>query len=121
MDFFELQAQAKRNTAWLVLLFVLAVGFITVAIYGAVRLVLERSSWGTAQASFFEPALFAQVAVATLAVVGLGSLYKTIAVRGGGAVVARDLGAVAVDPATNDLHERQLLNVVEEMAIAAGI
>jgi Zn-dependent protease with chaperone function len=39
----------------------------------------------------------------------------------GGAVVAIDLGARPLMPFTQDLNERKLLNVVEEMALAAGV
>jgi Zn-dependent protease with chaperone function len=40
--------------------------------------------------------------------------------KGGGAVVARQLGGRRVDPDTHDPLERRLLNVVQEMAIASG-
>lgn len=50
-----------------------------------------------------------------------GSLYKTMSLSGGGATVAEMLGGRHVPAATTDLQQRQLLNVVEEMAIAAGM
>ena len=58
--------------------------------------------------------------VGTLGVILLGSLFKTISLRKGGAVVANDLGGRLVIPGTGDADERRLLNVVEEMAIASG-
>ncbi|MEI6862166.1 MAG: M48 family metallopeptidase, partial [Verrucomicrobiota bacterium] len=57
----------------------------------------------------------------TLAVVGLASLYKWNEFSGGGSAVAESVGARRVEPNTSDLRERQLLNVTEEMAIAAGL
>lgn len=39
----------------------------------------------------------------------------------GGSYVAESAGGVLVDPLTRDPHERQLLNIVQEMAIAAGV
>jgi Zn-dependent protease with chaperone function len=50
----------------------------------------------------------------------VGTLYKSIALQEGGAVVVRLLGGRLVDPASSALEERELLNVVEEMALASG-
>ena len=61
------------------------------------------------------------VSAATLAVIGLASLYKWTQFRGGGAAVAESVGGRRVDPHTTDPREHQLLNVVEEMAIASGL
>ncbi|MCX6866244.1 MAG: M48 family metallopeptidase [Verrucomicrobia bacterium] len=65
------------------------------------------------------------MAITVTAVVGgailLGSLFKLAQLSAGGEVVARDLGGRLIDPSTSDSGERRLLNVVEEMAIAAGI
>ncbi len=36
-------------------------------------------------------------------------------------VVAKDLGGQPVEPSTQDLSERRLINIVEEMAIASGV
>jgi hypothetical protein len=41
--------------------------------------------------------------------------------QGGGTKVAKMLGGSPVKPNTGDAAERKLLNVVEEMAIAAGV
>jgi Zn-dependent protease with chaperone function len=58
--------------------------------------------------------------IGTLIVVGGGSLFKIAQLRGGGRVVAEQLGGRLLNPDTTDPSERQLMNVVEEMAIAAG-
>ena len=50
-----------------------------------------------------------------------GSLYKALSLSGGGPTVAEMLGGRLISHATTDLQQRQLLNVVEEMAIAAGM
>ncbi len=50
-----------------------------------------------------------------------GSLYKGLSLSGGGPSVAEMLGGRLISQATTDLQQRQLLNVVEEMAIAAGM
>jgi Zn-dependent protease with chaperone function len=53
-------------------------------------------------------------------VVGGGALFKTAQLRGGGRVIAEELGGRRLNPDTSVAGERQLLNVVEEMAIASG-
>jgi Zn-dependent protease with chaperone function len=70
---------------------------------------------------FFKPGLFAAVSLTTLAVIALASLYKWSEFSGGGSSVAESVGGRRVDPHTTDPKEHQLLNVVEEMAIASGL
>jgi len=50
-----------------------------------------------------------------------GSLFKTLSLSGGGTTVAEMLGGRLVPQGSTEPRERQLLNVVEEMAIAAGM
>jgi len=121
MDFFGAQEQARKRTSWLVVLYVLAVAGIIAAVY-LVLAVAWRSNSGTgAAASLWMPELFAGVAIGVSGVVFLGSLFKTLQLAQGGAVVARSLGGRPIAPDTRDEHERKLLNVVEEMALAAGV
>ena len=72
-------------------------------------------------ATLWNPQLFAYATLGTILVIALGSLYKIAELSAGGENVALLLGGRAVDPQTTDLAERQLLNVVEEMALASGI
>ena len=51
----------------------------------------------------------------------MGSGFKTLELAQGGSAVATALGGRPVSPTTADPNERKLLNVVEEMAIAAGV
>jgi len=120
MDFFEAQARAKKRTSRLVALFVLAVGGIVVAGYfAAVLFIGSRGSIG--EFTWWHPQLLAGITTATLAVVGFASLFKWLQLRAGGRAVAEMVGAREIPPQTADLREGQLLNVVEEMAIAAGL
>jgi Zn-dependent protease with chaperone function len=66
------------------------------------------------------PELVASVTAGTLTIVGVASLYKIAALSGGGPTVAQLLGGQRLDPNTTDAAARRLLNVVEEMALAAG-
>jgi Zn-dependent protease with chaperone function len=57
----------------------------------------------------------------TTAVVGGTSWWKFNQLRAGGAVIAAELGGMRVLPESASPEERQLLNIVEEVAIAATI
>lgn len=124
--FFEHQEAARRSTSWLIVLFGCAVVGIVLLLYAlAVALTGEPvyDAYGqitSARLAWWQPELLVQVALATLAVVAGGSLYKIAQLRGGGAVVAEQLGGRLVPSDTRDPDARKLLNVVEEMAIASG-
>ncbi len=118
MDFFEAQARAKKRTSRLVALFVLAVVGTVFAGYGAALLLLAKAS---GRLVLWQPGLFLAVALGTALVVGLASLSKWSQFSAGGSDVAESVGGRRVDSHTTDLHERRLLNVVEEMAIASGL
>lgn len=120
MDFFEAQARAKKRTSRLVALFFLAVGGIVAAGYFASVLFVERR-FAQDEFTWWHPELLAGITAATLAVVGFASLIKWMQLRAGGRAVAEMVGAREIPPQTADLRERQLLNVVEEMSIAAGL
>jgi Zn-dependent protease with chaperone function len=70
---------------------------------------------------WWHPQLLFWVMLVTTTVVGGASLYKTSQLRAGGAVVAQELGGRLLLPEQAGIQEQQLLNVVEEMAIASGI
>lgn len=125
MDFFAAQALAKRRTARLVALFVLAVAGTVLALYAAIVLILSQSgdsfSVDLGDASgWWQPRLLIGVATVTLCVIAGASLFKWVQFSRGGSAVAEELGGRHVDPRTSDFNERRLLNVVEEMAIASG-
>ncbi len=125
MDFFAHQEQARKKSQILVVLYGAAVLAITVAIYALLMAVLNVAAddphhestitWWNAAAAFWTVLLVPCVILT-------GSCSKVMQLRkGGGASVARMLGGTPVRPDTTDPDERKLLNVVEEMAIAAGV
>jgi Zn-dependent protease with chaperone function len=61
------------------------------------------------------------VAIGTLAVVSIGSIFKTMELSQGGSAVSSMMGGRLINPNTADFDERKLLNVVEEMALASGV
>ncbi|MEM6280115.1 MAG: M48 family metalloprotease, partial [Verrucomicrobiota bacterium] len=124
MDFFEHQEQARRKTGLLIFYFVLAVLGIILAVYllsVSIVVYIQSEDLHPHLGSFWRPEVFLFSSIGTGLIVLLTSAYKTAQLSGGGAVVARELGGREVDLNTTDFHERRLLNVVEEMAIASGV
>ncbi len=127
--FFEHQDIARRRTGLLIFLFCAAVVAIVLAVYTVVALV--NVNFGLMQPDvphgqtrpepFWNPQLFSVVTLATMAIIALGSLYKISELSAGGEAVALMLGGRRIHPLTKDFAERQLLNVVEEMALASGV
>lgn len=125
MNFFSAQEEARRRTAHLVGLFALAIVLIALAVYAAVSVgFVVYQAWEHPNApaapwwSFTR--LWVTLVTTTLVILG-GSMYKQMQLSRGGHVVARELGAHQVKPATRNPLHRRLYNVVEEMAIASGV
>ncbi len=139
MDFFAAQDRARGRTRLLVLYFVLGVAGLIVALYAVVmvgfgfvgarahaRTPYSDSRYGGVESPvptelWWRPGVFSLVSLATLAVVGGACAVKVAQLHGGGGAVADSLGAVPVARETKDLGERRLLNIIEEMALAAGV
>ena len=127
MNFFEYQEQARRQSRWLVFLFILAVVIIIVVIDVAILVALGLMNTEEQQFAFNIQTLNANLptllggAAVTAAVIAIASLFKTAALRSGGGKVARDLGGVLVEADARDPLRRRLYNVVEEIALASGI
>jgi len=116
MDFFDRQDRARRRTKVLVFWFAVALVLTVLALYAVLALIFLSE-----RGRFWDPNLFAGVALGTTLVVFLGSAVKIIELSRGGAAVATMLGGTPVRPDTTDRYERRLLNVVEEMSLASGI
>ena len=135
MDFFERQDRARRKTWLLVFYLLLAVATISVLLNLVVYfLVVQGGYWVGEGASyltrpgelaaglgswFTQPLSFAVTGTVMVTVL-LGSGFKYLQLRGGGRAVAEMVGAREIDFTSHDPAERQLINVVEEMAIASG-
>ncbi|HEY9737308.1 MAG TPA: M48 family metallopeptidase [Trichocoleus sp.] len=118
MNFFEHQDEARRNTTRLVILFAVAIASMILAFYLVAVVTIAMGSSG--RTGFWQPGLLVLIAIATLSIIGLGSLTKIAQLKGGGSVVAQSLGGRRLDPQTDTAAEMQLLNVVAEMALASG-
>jgi len=129
MNFFEQQAKARSSSKRLMLLFGLAVVAIVLAIDLVVVIAVQMQARGDeVEAGALgrnilaqHPTLLVWTSLATLAVIGFGTLYKTASLRSGGGAVAREFGATLVDADTGNFAYRRLRNVVEEIAIASGV
>jgi Zn-dependent protease with chaperone function/uncharacterized tellurite resistance protein B-like protein len=137
MDFFERQEKARRNTKLLVVYFVTGVALLILVVYLVVATIFTASGlqrrgrhyrYGDYSVQLeanhhplWNPQLFLGVAIGTLAVIGIGSLFKTVELAQGGSAVSSMMGGRLLNPSTTDLDERKLLNVVEEMALASGV
>jgi Zn-dependent protease with chaperone function len=125
VDFFERQEKARRSTAFLVFYFVVAIALMIVAVYLAVALIFTgfelKNAEADPSAAWSQLKVFVGSAFATLAVISMGSVFKTLSLARGGRAVAELLDGRLVNPNSTDAHERKLLNVVEEMAIASGV
>lgn len=121
-QFFDRQEAARTNTLWLVTLFVTAVVGLVATTSAIAYLASQNIKLEADQGKPIPPALVAAVVgAATAGVILLGSLYQVVALRaGGGTRVAESLGGRPLMQETDDLSERRLLNIVEEMAIASG-
>jgi Zn-dependent protease with chaperone function len=119
LNFFEHQEQARRNTRVLVLLYALAVAGVVAAVTAA-----AAGAWlysrGPLEARVVPPGLLWGAALGTLGVILLVTIVQTLRLGASGEKVAELAGARPVHPETRDPLERRYLNVVEEMAIAAG-
>lgn len=122
MNFFTAQENARRRTRWLVIWFAMATLATVASLYAITGLLLQwRALLQGVEVGWTGHPLAFWVAAISALVIPAGSGYKLMQLSQGGAVVARDLGARRVHPLTQDFSERQLLNVVEEMAIASGV
>ena len=126
MNFFQAQDNARRKTWMLALLFGAAV--ITLLLLTNVFVAIAFG-WAGMQTGMTFSQTLAQVPVdswiwislGVIGVIGVASLYKFLSISGGGKTIAEALGGTLIHQNTQDMKQRRLLNVVEEMALAAGM
>ena len=113
-NFFQQQNSARRKTFQLVVYFVLAILILIALVYGLLLALSEPVSW-------WQPELLLLAALGVGLVVGGASAFKVAQLASGGQAVALMMGGKEVPGTTTDARQKQLLNVVEEMALAAGV
>jgi heat shock protein HtpX len=116
MDFWKAQSKARFTTQVYIALFVLLT---VVASFFA-----EMGARGFAGEAYVEESgtSFPTVGVLFALVTFSVAIFQYLQFKGqGGAYVAESLGGRLVDPNTADFKERQLINIVQEMATAAAV
>ncbi|MGF6873395.1 M48 family metallopeptidase [Paraburkholderia sp. MM5477-R1] len=118
-NFFQQQDSARRKTFQLVVYFVLAILILIALVYG---LLVALSMYGAHEpVSWWQPDMLLLAAPAVGILVGGASALKVTQLASGGQAVALMLGGKEVPGTTTDARQKRLLNVVEEMALAAGV
>lgn len=117
-NFFQQQDLARRNTKVLILLFALAV----------LALIVLTNLLVMVSFSLFQGAplqlpweVISSISLVVIAVVGLAIMAKWQRLKLGGRTIAEALGGNRVSPSAQEPLQRRLLNVVEEMALAANL
>jgi len=127
MDFFAAQAAARRRERRFIVAYSFAVLAIAAAITVVVVSVLVTAGESSGSAISHtgrlttHPGLVFLTALTVLGVIGVAALYRSGQLTSGGGAVARSLGGMRVQRPVQDPKLQRLLNVVEEMAIAAGL
>ena len=123
-NFFTQQDLARRNTRILVCLFTLAVLLLLVLTNILALVALGFAAPSTvADTNLWQQLPWPTVmgiSTVVLIAVTLAVLVKWLQLRAGGRVVAESLGGVRLAPDSAEPLQRRLLNVVEEMALAAN-
>lgn len=118
-DFFRQQDLARRNTKILVLLFTLAV--FSLIVLTNLLVMLSFGFFQGQQAMQLPWEIISTISLVVIAVVGLAIMAKWQQLKLGGRTVAQALGGERVTADSQDPLKRRLLNVVEEMALAANL
>jgi Zn-dependent protease with chaperone function len=118
-NFFQQQDSARRKTFQLVVYFALAILILIALVYGLLMALSMYDARGPV--SWWQPELLLVAAPGVGLVVGGASAFKVAQLASGGQAVALMLGGEEVPGTTTDVRQKQLLNIVEEMALAAGV
>lgn len=114
MNFWEAQRRARSRTTLYLVVFVLLTVLVAAIAEIAIRLADPEA--------FAEGPTLPYVGLAFIAITFLVAAYNYSSyLTQGGAYVAEALNAQRVSPGTHDPGERQLLNIVEEIALAASL
>ena len=130
MDFFARQEVSRRLSRALVGVFLLAFVLValatTIVVTAALRLYTENNALYLGTESWSQwlgghAGLVLGIAAGSFGLMVLASFYRTAQLSRGGGHVALSLGGTRVTGDGNDPLERRFVNVVEEIALAAGL
>lgn len=134
MNFFQYQEKAKKNTAFLVFYFIIAIFLIILALVAvAVAAIIYTypvpymdhqvtgATWNYGAITDLTLKCTWYVAPIIIFIIFLGSLLRMLQLRKGGISVAEMVNAEPIHPETNDFLEKRFIHIVEEMSIASGV
>lgn len=129
MDFFEHQEQAKKASTRLLLLFLLVCFVVILCVdavfYAVLKLGRPQGTHGQFSFDYFIQWQLSTegliVASISIFIISIGCIKRWFDLRKGGHGLAISIGARSLGFASKEDQEQQLINVVEEMSIAAGI
>lgn len=126
MNFYAAQDQARKSSRLLLLLFIL----LNIGLVVLINLLFAWYLWvnddplALPDRVFLDYLSWQRIVVVATAIALLllfAAWLKWLDVKKGGGAVAEMFGGQQVQPLTRDTAERRLINVVEEMALAAGV
>lgn len=126
-NFFQQQAQARRNTWRIFALFWIAIAATVIITTVVIAFFLSHSEEFASKSQVHQgqfvlhPEVLMWSTLGTLLVVGFGYFRRRWMLAKGGKAVATSLGGRLVERRSEQGDERRLLNVVDEMALAARI
>ena len=115
MNFFEHQILAKKKTNFLIFLFIIAIILTAFLVYLVLYFFLKYPE----EKLFYDISFFVIIFLGTIAFISLVSLIKILSLRTNVESFIEYLGGRKIVNPTK-LKEKQLMNVVEEIAIASG-
>ena len=131
MDFFAQQDRARRNTRLLVVLFLLAVALLiflaNALVTGALWISSDYNLYSGSQRGFagyldmLSWERFGVIGLGIAATVAMVSFLRWLQLAAGGKTVAESMGGRRVLRQSSNPDEKRLLNVVEELALAANM
>lgn len=111
MDFWKAQRKARGRTA----LYMIVFAALTLAVAFLIEVVVRYLN----KEGYTQPMPWLGFLFLAVTVFVAGGYYLAYQSQGG-KFVAESLGGKRILPTTEDFHEKQLLNIVEEMAVASG-
>lgn len=112
MDFWDAQRRARRWTAFYLAIFVLLTIAVAIGAEYAMRVLAQES---------YNPPLPYVGAIFLIVTFSVAVFQYTMFRTQGGSYVAQAVGAVEIDPRRASPKEAQLLNIVEETALASAL
>jgi Zn-dependent protease with chaperone function len=117
-EFFQRQEAQRTYTRWLVWGFIASILTVVLVINLVILVGLGGDPVHVVRE---EPEVVFWISGIVLGTILIASWHKSFQLRAGGAAVARALGGIQINGNDGDFKRKRLVNIVEEMAIAARI